>query len=41
MTDYYDLGTYSSSVTTKSPEAQVWFDRGLNWMFGFNHADAI
>ena len=34
MTAYYDLGAYSRLVTTKSPEAQVWFDRGLNWLFG-------
>jgi tetratricopeptide (TPR) repeat protein len=38
---YYDLGTYSCKITTKSAEAQVWFDRGLNWVFGFNHAEAI
>ncbi|HEY4167530.1 MAG TPA: tetratricopeptide repeat protein [Reyranella sp.] len=41
MADYYDLGAYARRITTKSPEAQVWFDRGLNWMFGFNHAEAI
>jgi tetratricopeptide (TPR) repeat protein len=41
MTDYYDLGGYSRRITTKSPEAQTWFDRGLNWVFGFNHAEAI
>jgi tetratricopeptide (TPR) repeat protein len=39
--DYYDLGAYSRPITTKSSEAQVWFDRGLNWVFGFNHAEAI
>jgi tetratricopeptide (TPR) repeat protein len=39
--DYYDLGAYSRRITTKSPEAQVWFDRGLNWLYGFNHAEAI
>jgi tetratricopeptide (TPR) repeat protein len=38
---YYDLGTYSRPVTTNSAEAQIWFDRGLNWVFGFNHAEAI
>jgi tetratricopeptide (TPR) repeat protein len=38
---YYDLGAYSRPITTKSSEAQVWFDRGLNWIFGFNHAEAI
>jgi len=39
--DYYDLGAYSRPITTKSPEAQTWFDRGLNWLYGFNHAEAI
>jgi len=38
---YYDLGGYSRAITTKSPDAQLWFDRGLNWIFGFNHAEAI
>ena len=28
-------------ITTTSPDAQLWFDRGLNWLFGFNHAEAI
>ncbi|MFU8880897.1 MAG: tetratricopeptide repeat protein [Rhodobacterales bacterium] len=37
----YDLGGYSRKVTTLSPEAQIWFDRGLNWTFGFNHAEAV
>ena len=40
--DYgYDLGRYSWPITTASPEAQAWFDRGLNWTFGFNHEEAI
>ena len=38
---YFDLGPYSRKVTTSSPEAQLWFDRGLNWLFGFNHGEAI
>lgn len=37
----YDLGAYSRVVTTASAEAQRWFDRGLNWVFGFNHAEAV
>lgn len=41
MQDYYDLGNYSRTVTTDSPEAQLWFDRGLNWTFAFNHEEAI
>ena len=40
--DYpYDLGTFSRKVTTSSAEAQLWFDRGLNWLYGFNHKEAI
>ena len=41
MDDYYDLGAYSRRSRPTSAEAQVWFDRGLNWLFGFNHAEAI
>lgn len=39
--EYFDLGNYSRTVTTSSPEAQIWSDRGLNWLFGFNHGEAI
>ena len=40
--DYpYDVGRYSRTVTTTSPDAQRWFDRGLNWCFGFHHEEAI
>ncbi len=39
--DYYDLGDFSRSVTTSSPEAQSWFDRGLNWLYAYNHQEAI
>jgi len=41
MTNYYDLGSYSMPVTTTSAEAQMWFDRGLAWTYGFNHDEAI
>jgi tetratricopeptide (TPR) repeat protein len=41
MDGYYDLGVYGRRVTTSSSDAQLWFDRGLNWLFGFNHAEAI
>lgn len=39
--DYYNLGAYSRAVTTSSPEAQQWFDRGLAWTYGYNHEEAI
>ena len=38
---YYDLGDFSRSITTNSPEAQLWFDRGLNWVYGYNHGEAM
>ncbi|MEM7112036.1 MAG: hypothetical protein AAF614_06360 [Chloroflexota bacterium] len=41
MDTYFDLGTYSRVITTDSKEAQVWFDRGLNWTYGFNHGEAV
>ena len=41
MSDYYDLGTYSRQVTTDSPDAQLWFDRGLLWLYGYNHQEAV
>ena len=37
---YYDFGPYSLAVTTQSPDAQMWFDRGLNWTYGYNHDEA-
>jgi tetratricopeptide (TPR) repeat protein len=41
MSDYYNLGNYGRAVSTKSAEAQLWFDRGLVWTYGFNHEEAI
>src|SRR4051794_14809072 len=41
MDDYYDLGSYSRPVTTSSPEAQVWCDRGLRWYYGFNLEESV
>ena len=41
LDDYYDLGSFTRAVTTTSAEAQAWFDLGLNWLYGFNHAEAV
>ncbi len=38
---YFDLGHYRRNVVTAAPEARVWFDRGLTWLYGFNHEEAI
>jgi tetratricopeptide (TPR) repeat protein len=37
---YFNLGTYHRPITTTSEEAQTWFDRGLIWVYGFNHEEA-
>ncbi len=38
---YFNLGSYSKPITTSSPTAQIWFDRGLVWTYAFNHEEAI
>lgn len=38
---YFDLGSHGRKVTTSSDAAQRWFDRGLTWVYGFNHEQAI
>lgn len=40
MTATFDLGVYSRPVTTSSKAAQSAFDRGLNWLYGYNHEAA-
>ncbi|GJM24323.1 MAG: hypothetical protein DHS20C16_07380 [Phycisphaerae bacterium] len=35
------LGSHTRVVTTTSPEAQTYFNQGLNWMYAFNHDEAI
>src|SRR6516165_5473894 len=38
---YDGLGAYSRKITTKSAEAQRYFDQGLGFLQGFNHRAAI
>ncbi|MDX2148029.1 MAG: tetratricopeptide repeat protein [Planctomycetota bacterium] len=37
----FNLGTHTWTVTTASDEAQAAFNQGLNWMYAFNHDEAI
>ncbi len=39
--DYYNLGTLTRPVSTRSPDAQRWFDRGLVWSYAFHHEEAV
>ena len=32
----YDLGSHQREITTSSGETQVWFNRGLIWIYGFD-----
>jgi tetratricopeptide (TPR) repeat protein len=37
----YNLGGHTHPITTASPDAQAWFDRGLIWCYGFNHEEGL
>jgi tetratricopeptide (TPR) repeat protein len=39
--DCFDLGAFSRTITTANPDAQIWFNRGLAWTYGFNHEEAV
>ena len=41
MSDYFDLGTYTRAVTTRSGQAHEWVRRGLLWAYAFNHEEAV
>ncbi len=38
---YEDLGVYHRAISTKSPDAQKYFDQGMKLSYAFNHAEAI
>ena len=40
MRNYFDLGDYSRKVS-ENELSQTWFDRGLVWLFAYNHEEAI
>ena len=40
MTATFDFGGYSRPITTSSKVAQSSFDRGLIWLYGYNHEAA-
>ena len=41
MSYTFDLGPWSRPITTTSAEAQIWFDRGLNWTYAYNQEEAV
>ncbi|NET03894.1 MAG: hypothetical protein F6K16_04010 [Symploca sp. SIO2B6] len=38
---FKNLGNHHHPITTNSPQAQRYFDQGLIFVFGFNHAEAV
>src|SRR5262245_30145540 len=41
VTLYNGLGKHTRPVATWNPEAQKFFDQGLNFMYAFNHDEAV
>ena len=41
LDNYFDLGHHFRKITTNSDAAQLWFDRGLNWLYGFNQEESV
>ena len=39
--DRFDLGAHTRRISTASPDAQKWFNLGLNWCFGFNQEEGV
>ncbi len=39
--DRFDLGDHKRAISTPSAKAQAWFNKGLNWCYGFNHEEGV
>jgi tetratricopeptide (TPR) repeat protein len=39
--DRFNLGNHARIISTASPEAQRWFNQGLNWCFAFNKSEGV
>lgn len=37
----FNLGSFHRQITTSSPDAQQWFDKGMIWTYAFNHEAGI
>lgn len=38
---YFDLGPFHRTISTSNTTAQLWFDRGMVWSYGFNREEAL
>jgi hypothetical protein len=41
MEPYFDTGPYKRKITTASREAEIWFNRDLNWCYAFHHKEEV
>ena len=41
MDNYFNLGDYNRRISTSVEMAQIWFNRGLIWCYGFNQEEAM
>ena len=41
MADHFEVVATSRPIATPSPDAQTWFDRGVGWLYGYNHEEAV
>jgi len=42
LMDYdFNTGTYSFKISTELSDAQLWFDRGLTWAYGFHWEESV
>jgi tetratricopeptide (TPR) repeat protein len=39
--DRFNLGAHTRRISTASPDAQKWFNLGLNWCYGFNQEEGV
>ncbi|MEM7216985.1 MAG: hypothetical protein AAF515_01375 [Pseudomonadota bacterium] len=39
--NYFDLGDWEREIATDAAAAKLWFNRGLTWVYGFNHDEAV
>jgi tetratricopeptide (TPR) repeat protein len=39
--DRFNLGSHTRAISTTAPEAQRWFNLGLNWCFAFNRSEGV
>ncbi|MEM7231649.1 MAG: tetratricopeptide repeat protein [Planctomycetota bacterium] len=38
---FEDMGVFTRKVTTESEAAQTYFTQGINWLYAFNHDEAV